>query len=183
MQGSEGGRLGSPLYCKANRVWSTANDDQIRCSGERPICKRCLRLTHTCVYTSSADTVRNISKPAQSSTSVVTNSQPLPAPSTPREGRHATSKETLHGSSRLLSPPSPELDDPAVKHYLGIPESLVLTLVEVYYDNVYNASLLLHKQTFLDSLAAGTARPHLVLGVCAWAAKYTTKDSRFQGDS
>jgi hypothetical protein len=56
--------------------------------------------------------------------------------------------------------------------YLGIPSSLLYKLVEVYYDNVYNATLLLHKQTFLDSLAAGTVRPHIVLSVCAFAAKY-----------
>ena len=44
-------------------------------------------------------------------------------------------------------------------------------LVDVYYENVYNATLLLHKQTFLDSLAAGTVRSHIVLSICAFAAK------------
>ena len=57
------------------------------------------------------------------------------------------------------------------EQYLGIPKSLVSTLVELYFDNVYNAALLLHKRLFLESLAAGTARPHVVLSVCAFAAK------------
>ena len=61
---------------------------------------------------------------------------------------------------------------PTEDSYLGIPRNLVLTLVEVYYDNVYNATLLLHKRTFLESLSAGIVRPHIILSVCAWAAKY-----------
>ncbi|KAJ9604684.1 hypothetical protein H2200_010798 [Cladophialophora chaetospira] len=56
--------------------------------------------------------------------------------------------------------------------YLGIPMSLIVSLVDVYYDNVYNASLLLHKRTFLEALAAGTANQHVVLGVCAFALNF-----------
>lgn len=115
----------------------------------------------------------------QGSTSVATDSHPSPARSTAREGRHLTSSETLQVDDRSPAVPSLLLGHPVVEHYLGIPKSLVLTLVEVYYDNVYNATLLLHKGLFLRSLAAGTARPHLVLSVCAWAAKYATEDSRF----
>lgn len=55
--------------------------------------------------------------------------------------------------------------------YLGIPCSLLSTLVEVYYSNVYNSSLVLHKRSFLEALSAGTVRPHVILGVCAWASK------------
>lgn len=60
---------------------------------------------------------------------------------------------------------------PEEEQYLGIPKSLVSTLVELFFDNVDNAPLLLHKKLFLDLLAAGTARPHVVLSVCACAAK------------
>ncbi|KAK6371287.1 hypothetical protein LTS17_009018 [Exophiala oligosperma] len=56
--------------------------------------------------------------------------------------------------------------------YLGIPTTLVPTLVDIYFDHVYNAHLLLHKPSFLASLAAGTVRPHIVLSVCAWGAKF-----------
>lgn len=55
--------------------------------------------------------------------------------------------------------------------YLGISESLMYTLVDVYFENAYNASLLLHKGRFLESLAAGTVEAHLILSVCAYAAK------------
>jgi hypothetical protein len=61
------------------------------------------------------------------------------------------------------------------EQYLGIPSALVSSLIEVYYANVYNATLLLHRPSFLDAVAAGTARSHVVLSVCAWAAKYDRK--------
>lgn len=57
---------------------------------------------------------------------------------------------------------------------LGIPSSLLYKLVDVYYANVYNATLLLHKPTFIESLKAGTVRQHIVLSVCAFAAKYVS---------
>jgi len=56
--------------------------------------------------------------------------------------------------------------------YLGISQDLTYTLAELYFETAYNASLLLHKASFLASLAAGTACPHVVLSVCAWGAKY-----------
>ena len=49
--------------------------------------------------------------------------------------------------------------------------SLIITLIDVYYANVYNASLLLHKRTLLEAVAASTVPHHVVLGVCAFALK------------
>jgi hypothetical protein len=54
---------------------------------------------------------------------------------------------------------------------LGIPKNLIPTLVDVYFRHVYNAGLLLHRESFLSSIEDGTADPHIVLSVCAWAAK------------
>ena len=56
--------------------------------------------------------------------------------------------------------------------YLGVSKSLMYTLVDLYFETAYNASLLLHKASFIESLVAGTATPHIVLSVCAWAAKF-----------
>lgn len=55
---------------------------------------------------------------------------------------------------------------------LGIPKPLVLSLVKVFFENAYNATLLLHERLFLASLEDGTANRYIVLSVCAWAAKY-----------
>jgi hypothetical protein len=60
----------------------------------------------------------------------------------------------------------------SVEPYLGISKSLMYTLVNLYFETAYNATLLLHKASFLQELAAGTATPHIVLSVCAWAAKF-----------
>lgn len=57
------------------------------------------------------------------------------------------------------------------QYFLGIPPTLLSALVETYYACVYNASLLLHKEAFLAAVSDGTARGHVVLGVCAIAAK------------
>jgi len=64
------------------------------------------------------------------------------------------------------------LTAPLTNNDLGIPKNLMTTLVDVYFRHVYNAGLLLHRDSFLSSIADGTANPHIMLSVCAWAAKY-----------
>ncbi len=53
------------------------------------------------------------------------------------------------------------------KGSLGVPDSLVPILVELYFDHAYNASLLLHRRSFRDAVAAGTVRSDVMLGICA----------------
>ncbi|KAJ3527969.1 hypothetical protein NM208_g10445 [Fusarium decemcellulare] len=48
----------------------------------------------------------------------------------------------------------------------------MLKLIDTYYENVYNATLLLHKESLLESLAVGSIRPHVVMSVCAWGANF-----------
>ncbi|KAG9500780.1 hypothetical protein J7337_006460 [Fusarium musae] len=55
--------------------------------------------------------------------------------------------------------------------FQGIAPSLVNTLVELYFDNVYQSTLLLHKATFLQSLTEQAVKPHILLSICAWGAK------------
>lgn len=81
--------------------------------------------------------------------------------------RHTVSEDY----SRLEAPAM--LSIPGQSPYLGISQSLMYTLVDVYFENAYNASLLLQKDRFLESLAQGTVEAHLILSVCAYAAKYT----------
>ena len=131
---------------------------QIRCTEERPVCKRCARLKHQCVYSDAASEGR-INRPISSR---ISKSNRLT-----RKNPSDISSGVVHISTREAI-----LDSSNGEHYLGIPSSLLTKLIEVYFDNVYNASLLLHKQTFIDSLAAGMARSHVVLSVCAFAAKY-----------
>ncbi|KAK5061460.1 hypothetical protein LTR84_008003 [Exophiala bonariae] len=77
--------------------------------------------------------------------------------------------------SNAFIPPL-RLDHPRETSYLGISQSLIFTLVEVYFEKAHNASLLLHKGLFLESLRSGKANPHVVLSVCAWAANFYRDD-------
>ncbi|KAG5808900.1 hypothetical protein H9Q74_006429 [Fusarium xylarioides] len=61
--------------------------------------------------------------------------------------------------------------------FQGIAPSLVNTLVELYFDNVYQSTLLLHKATFLQSLADQTVKPHILLSICAWGANFYRDNS------
>ncbi|KAF5974791.1 hypothetical protein FCOIX_8092 [Fusarium coicis] len=56
--------------------------------------------------------------------------------------------------------------------FQGIAPSLVNTLVELYFDNIYQSTLLLHKGTFLQSLADRTVKAHILLSICAWGANF-----------
>ena len=143
----------------------------MRCSGDRPICKRCSRLGHTCIY--STPEVRRTSRPTPGFTT--SDKPPLPLSSISRGRSLSTlSHQDDQVTSHAFHASPPLLANPSEEYYLGIPLSLVSTLVEVYYSNVYNATLLLHKPSFLEALASGTAPIHIVLSVCAFASKYTT---------
>lgn len=52
-----------------------------------------------------------------------------------------------------------------------IPSSLVNALVELYFNNVYQSNLLLHKDSFIKSLADSAVQPHVLLSMYALGAK------------
>ncbi len=90
------------------------------------------------------------------------------------DSRRPTSTIHLEGSStgyRTAQIPKPLAFPSTEEQYLGVPLALVRNLVEVYYTFIGNASLLLHKGSFLGALGAGRASPHVVLSVCALASK------------
>lgn len=57
------------------------------------------------------------------------------------------------------------------EHYLGASEILLPTLIELYFDNIYQSDLVLHKKSFAESVACGLVSTHVLLSVCAWGAK------------
>ena len=153
-----------PMFANSGRprkACSTCKSQKIRCTGERPVCKRCLRLGHTCVYSSKSAPVRYRARQ---------NEYPSPTPTANLDGNKIpTNPERLTSSiSRPLTS----------DHYLGIPKPMVSMLVDVYWDNLYNANLLLHKDVFLEALVEETVRPHIILSICASAAKYDNALSR-----
>ncbi|KEF54552.1 uncharacterized protein A1O9_08994 [Exophiala aquamarina CBS 119918] len=141
---------------------------KVRCSGERPSCKRCTRLRRTCTYASVI-----VSGHAPSQLTKSTSTPELNA-SGEFEGGQFSQGRGQEACAQILRMPYEESIPtlPAQDHYLGIPRTLLSSLIDVFYSHVYNASLLLHKQLFLQSLTRRTARPHLVLSVCAFAAVF-----------
>lgn len=141
------------------------------------MCKRCSRLGHYCSY--DVPRARGSSK----SSKPVASTDPIP-PSlrgTDREQLASPVPPLRHNEIVAVSSagaPVPPLSRPSEFSYLGIPTALVSNLIELFYANVYNATLLLHKATFLSAVAAGTACNHTVLSVCAWGAKYDTIPAR-----
>lgn len=166
--------------CKSQKVlylpWASGEHNaqrvsqQIRCSGERPICKRCARLLRNCVYTTTTSPERSLR--------FILDSRNVDRRTRTSSNPIKEINSQIHnsaGQSGLEGPPSTGL--PAIisvrkdSLYLGISESLMYTLVDVYFESAYNSSLLLHKGRFLESLVAGTVEAHLILSVCAYAAK------------
>lgn len=74
----------------------------------------------------------------------------------------ASIRQTPDRSGRTVEP----------QPYYGVPQTLLWDLVDIYFSHAYNASLLLHKKSFLHSLRSGTVNSHVALSVCAMASKY-----------
>lgn len=139
---------------------------QVRCTGEKPLCKRCSRLKHVCSYDDHDDQalskrIKKVSTVRRTEPALLKPPQLVPVPQHQTEASNPTWR---------INAPRPLLQNQNI-YYPGIPMSLIATLVEVYYANVYNATLLLHKQMFLEALQTGMASQHVVLSVCAWALK------------
>lgn len=142
------------------------DDFQVRCSGDRPACKRCARLKHNCVYAVLAAT-------SPSNDHVHPTGMVFSPPGTPVQG-HPRTSSSERITSEVFAPQMWTISNPATpeKTSLGIPNSLVTTLVDVYYTHVYNASLMLHRTSFLQQLESGTVAPALLLSICAFASMY-----------
>ena len=60
---------------------------------------------------------------------------------------------------------------------------MVSVLVELYFDHVYNASLLLHRPSFTSAVASGTVRRDVLLGICALGSMYVIPCPSLPADS
>ncbi|CZR39140.1 uncharacterized protein FPRO_05668 [Fusarium proliferatum ET1] len=146
---------------RPSKACDVCKKQKIRCSGERPSCKRCVRLKNTCQY----DTSRTHSRAAKGTRKSA--------------GAHATSRSVHSSHLDPVVRPAFLSIEPASNHDLFkvIAPSLVNTLVELYFDNVYQSTLLLQKATFLQSVAYQTVKSHILLSICAWGANFYRDDS------
>ncbi|KAI1346479.1 hypothetical protein F5Y01DRAFT_297708 [Xylaria sp. FL0043] len=150
---------------RPRKACSTCKAQKIRCTEERPSCKRCVRLHHVCTYSDGAPPGRRSKTPQQGSAL-----SDVLSPSTRGLGRERDARTS--GAQDATDAPPYRNDAGGGRQYLGMLEHLLPELVELYFNCVYNAHLLLHKRSFLASVADGTAPAHVVLSVCAWGAKF-----------
>ncbi|KAH8716938.1 fungal-specific transcription factor domain-containing protein [Phaeosphaeriaceae sp. PMI808] len=207
--GKERKRL--PLACIACRR------KKIRCSGEKPACKHCLRSRIPCVYKVTTRkaaprtdymamldkrlkrmedrVIKLIPKESLPSVANVGRSVVKPAipgapPKTPttkkRVAEEAFGNDLDNWSKSKGSNPdaagiaSRPKDSDDTKLLTEGAESLPAKeiqehLAEVYFDYVYGQSYpLLHKPSFMRTLAAGKVPPVLTLAICAISARFST---------
>ena len=143
------------------------NATQIRCSTRRPICDRCLRLGHACVYSKDTVTGAKITKRFKKSQGSKASQSAITCLN--RSSTDLQYQKPSHGPIR------PATGDRAFSIInsdgLGISKELIRNLSDIYFRHVYNAGLLLHEPSFLKAIANSTASTHVVLSVCAWGAK------------
>ncbi|KAH8897750.1 hypothetical protein GQ53DRAFT_884572 [Thozetella sp. PMI_491] len=163
-----------PVVGRPRKACGACKRRKIRCTGERPSCTRCVTLKHACIYNDPPG-VRSHARgkrqqlPRSSYGESGLASLLATSPTTGiLLGEQIPSDEPSRVGNRALSIPHPL----PRSSYLGIPKPLMSELVDTYFSNVYNASLLLHKRTFLESLETGAAQAHVVLSVCAWGANF-----------
>jgi hypothetical protein len=99
--------------------------------------------------------------------------QNLPITTENLASKNGDSRESFigTGANNSYCVAAPLSVNPSDAYSLGIPSALVLNLTEIYFSNAYNAHLLLHKPSFLKAITEGTAKSHIILSICAWAAK------------
>ncbi|KAI3316836.1 hypothetical protein HD806DRAFT_541813 [Xylariaceae sp. AK1471] len=158
---------------RPRKACSTCKTQKIRCTEERPSCKRCVRLHHVCTYSGDPPPERNNRSSPQDVAQRDVASKHAQIPRMEQRAAQAHAAQFVHRRLPILPQPLPQPGGTmGAKPYLGVLESLVPELVDIYFDYVYNAHFLLHKRSFLESVADGTACTHVVLSVCAWAAKF-----------
>lgn len=119
---------------------------KIRCSGEQPSCRRCTRLGRHCTW---ADDYR-----AQGAFG----------------HNHLDFFARDVDASRTMIPSLPA--DSHQSSAVGISRTCMFDLVNTFFTHVFNASLLLHRTSFIDCLSCDSAEKHMTLSVMALASRY-----------
>ncbi|KAI0448227.1 hypothetical protein F4803DRAFT_14184 [Xylaria telfairii] len=149
---------------RPRKACGTCKTQKIRCTEERPSCKRCVRLHHVCIYGPLSERSNRLGSQPPARKDRTSRSKESPPMSQAAQTSISQAQQRL-----ILTQPS---GTGGSKQFIGLLEHLLPELVEIYFNYVYNAHLLLHKRSFLESVANGTASTHVVLSICAWGAKF-----------
>jgi hypothetical protein len=83
-----------------------------------------------------------------------------------------TSHSDTAGRSLAEKSPFPTLPSAVLLQVSFPSKELALALIDTYFDHVYNATLLFHKQTLISDYLAGKLPDCVALSIFALAAKY-----------
>lgn len=151
---------------------------KLRCSREHPKCERCLRLGATCVFPEPPDRKKLASQRASTRKRKAEDSGCLPDMSasivqagpfalmSPNSGPNSPYRSSATYMPKQTSPL------PVANDEIHIPQQAEKALHAVYFNCIFNASMLFQRDDFAKSLAEGSIARHTRLAICALASKY-----------
>ncbi|OQE09523.1 hypothetical protein PENVUL_c006G01896 [Penicillium vulpinum] len=123
---------------------------KIRCSRQFPDCGRCSRLGLTCDYPNPPDR-RQIAN---------LRNGPL---------YNDDSSANLHGNESINCTKTSHGDHVSSSSIIP-PTEVMIQLIDIYFDCVFNANLLFHRPSFMEDLEKGSIKEHVLLSVISVAS-------------
>ncbi|KAF5551432.1 fungal transcriptional regulatory [Fusarium napiforme] len=158
---------------------------KLRCSRQRPTCTRCSRFSVTCTYPELADR-RRLAARRESVRAEQTRPFSDAAPVTPESTelnvpavRSPSVTPRIHSVGHVdIEPPRTEL---AVPGSAGTnlddlpPRAIGLALLDIYFERLYNATLLFNRPQLFESYLDGSLPPYLLRSIFALSSLFLRK--------
>ncbi|KAG5747376.1 hypothetical protein H9Q70_009942 [Fusarium xylarioides] len=156
---------------------------KLRCSRQRPTCTRCSRFSVTCTYPELADRRRLA---ARRESVRAEQSRPGAAPVTPEStelnaGAARSPSVTPGIHSFGLVEVGPPRTEHAVSRSAGTnlddlpPRAIGLALLDIYFERLYNATLLFNRTQLFESYLDGSLPPYLLRSIFALSSLFLRK--------
>ncbi|KAG7409319.1 hypothetical protein Forpe1208_v011525 [Fusarium oxysporum f. sp. rapae] len=158
---------------------------KLRCSRQRPTCTRCSRFSVTCTYPELADrrrlTARRESVRAEQTRSV-SDAAPVTPESTELDVGTARSPSV---APRINSFGVVDVGPPRTEHAASNsagtnlddlpPRAIGLALLDIYFERLYNATLLFNRTQLFESYLDGSLPPYLLRSIFALSSLFLRK--------
>ncbi|EXA36739.1 hypothetical protein FOVG_12625 [Fusarium oxysporum f. sp. pisi HDV247] len=156
---------------------------KLRCSRQRPTCTRCSRFSVTCSYPELADRRRLA---ARRESVRAEQSRPEAAPVTPEStelnvGTARSPSEAPRISSIGFVDVGPSRTEHVAQGSAGTnlddlpPRAIGLALLDIYFERLYNATLLFNRTQLFESYLDGSLPPYLLRSIFALSSLFLRK--------
>src|SRR5277367_3496083 len=151
-------------------AWTNSIHVQLRCSKESPSCKRCQDISAVCTYPAPPDrkllaaqraqnakarSLRDSGNPSELHEYPAVSDERSPVELVdPSQFMKTSTSETGRRSCAEKSP-FPTLHSAVLLQVSFPSKELALELIDTYFDHVYNATLLFHRQSLISDYLAG----------------------------